>query len=336
MSRLYAGLDVSDAATAICLMTSRGACIETSAPSTPEAIAAALAPHRRRLVVVGFENGTLSNWLYRELQARQFPVVCLNAWRVHASLSARTNKTDRNDARGIAHLLQRALYPTIHVKSDEALRLRMLLNTRSALREKARALQLALRNTLKSLGVTYSLGKARSHRRIECAEGTPLSVQRIVDGVQRAYHALLVEAEVLDKAIAAYAADDPVCKRLMTVPGVGPFVAATFKAAIDEPSRFKNSRSVAAHFGLTPRTFQSGKTEARGRISRRGDARVRLALYAAAFVMLTASKRDTALRRWGLQLRERKGLNIAAVACARKLAVILHRMWMTGRDFEPG
>jgi transposase len=121
----------------------------------------------------------------------------------------------------------------------------------------------------------------------------------------------------------------------MTIPGVGPMTALTFKSGVDDPSRFASSRNVAAHFGLTPRVFQSGQRKVSGGLSRMGDEMVRTALYEAAFVMICNSKSGCALRAWGLRLRARKGLKPSCIAVARKLAVVMHRMWVTGRAFDP-
>jgi transposase len=120
----------------------------------------------------------------------------------------------------------------------------------------------------------------------------------------------------------------------MTMPGVGPIVALTYRAAVDEPERFVSSKSVGASFGLTPRRYQSGETDRVGCISRVGDASVRVALFEAAHVMLTRSAKWSSLKSWAIRLAQRRGLKRAKVALARKLAVVLHRMWIDGTDFR--
>ena len=127
---------------------------------------------------------------------------------------------------------------------------------------------------------------------------------------------------------------DTICRRLMTVPGVGSLVALTFRSAVDDPARFKNSKAVAAHFGLTPKKYQSGEADVTGGISRIGDERVRTALYEAANVMLTRVSRFSALKRWALEVAKRRGMKRAKVALARKLAIVLHRLWVDGTAFR--
>jgi transposase len=146
--------------------------------------------------------------------------------------------------------------------------------------------------------------------------------------------ALLKEVKALDKIVASAAHSDRVCRRLMTIPGVGPITALTFRAAVDNPLRFKKSRDVAAYFGLTTRRYQSGNTDISGHISRLGDPSMRAVLYDAACTLLNNCKMQPALRRWGLDLAERKAFKVAAVACARKLACLMHRMWITQQDFR--
>jgi len=132
------------------------------------------------------------------------------------------------------------------------------------------------------------------------------------------------------------ARDDQACRRLMTVPGVGSIVALTYRATIDVPARFKRSRAVGAHLGLTPRTHQSGELDRTGRISKTGDGMARTALYEAAHVLLTRVKRACALRSWGLRLQKNRGHKRAVTAVARQLAVVMHRIWADGVDFNWG
>jgi hypothetical protein len=139
---------------------------------------------------------------------------------------------------------------------------------------------------------------------------------------------------IVDKRVRDVVRNDPVCRRLMTTPGVGPVVALTYRAAVDEPERFSSSKSVGASFGLTPRRYQSGETDRVGAISRAGDASVRVALFEAAHVMLTRSAKWSSLKAWAVKLAQRRGLKRAKVALARKLAVILHRMWLDQKDFQ--
>ena len=139
---------------------------------------------------------------------------------------------------------------------------------------------------------------------------------------------------VLHRMLLDLVRDDPVCRRFMTVPGVGAVVAITFQATVDIPQRFTSSKAVGAHFGLTPRAFSSGETDYTGRISRCGDALMRATLYEAAHTLLTHTQRWSSLKAWGVRVAQRRGLSKATIAVARKLAVILHRMWIEKTEFR--
>jgi transposase len=337
MGSLFVGLDVSDYQTAVCVMRATGVVVhESSVPTEPGAIASALRPYRRLLAKVGHESGTKATWLHKELLRKRLPVVCLDARHTHAALSATRNKTDRNDARGIAKVLSRGLYTEAHVRSDAAQRTRDLLNHRLALIRKGVGLRQLVHASLKLAGVTLNKRKDGSGvlkpapRRVldpslVCAiEGT----LRVLDAIDR-------EANLLSLLIARLAHEDAVCTRLMTMPGVGPITALSFKSAVDDPARFASSRNMAAFLGLTPRTFQSGGSIVVGHISRRGDRMVRALLFQSACTLINRSKSTSRLKTWSERLREKKGLKVAATACARRMAVILHRMWITEEDFDP-
>jgi transposase len=335
MGALYAGLDVSDKTTAVCIIDAEGKIVtEDSVETNPSAIASALAPYKRILYKVGHVSGSKGPWLHKELLKRRYSVVCLDARRVHGALSTRPNKTDRNDALGIAQVVRNGWYTPTYIKSDEAFRLRLVLTHRRALKRNAAAIELCLRGSMKVFGATLQKQGERVTVKQQRGRSDPLIVS-LSKSMLRARDALRIEIKSLDVLVARLAANDPVCRRLMTVPGVGPITALTFRAAIDDPHRFASSRNVAAYFGLTPRRFQSGETDINGRISKMGDGSVRSALYEAAFVLLTHSKSPCRLRQWGSRMRRVKGVKKAVVAVARKLAVTMHRMWISERDFDP-
>jgi transposase len=161
-------------------------------------------------------------------------------------------------------------------------------------------------------------------------------LERVIEPMLRAREALSKEFHALPRALLDLVRNSSLCRRLMTVPGVGAVVAITFTTAIDDPARFHRSRAVGAHFGLTPKKYQSGETDVTGGISKVGDGTVRVALYEAANVILTRSGRFSALKRWALEVAKRRGMKRATVALARKLAVVLHRMWLDGSEFRFG
>jgi transposase len=333
--KYYAGLDVSLEQTSVCLMKNDGEIVrELKITSDPESLVTffksqAVAPSR-----IGLEAGPLSQWLHAGLTAAGYETVLLETRHVKAALSAMTVKTDRKDARGIAHLLRLGWYRPVHAKSFTAREVRALLVARKVLHGKLVDIELSLRGILRGFGL--KVGKlTRRHfeaRVRDLSSGQPTLTQ-IVDSMLAAHKALLGEIGKLHKAILVIVRSDDVCRRLMTVPGVGPLAAITFKSAIDDPSRFRKSRSVGAHLGLTPRKYQSGETDVTGQITRVGDVMTRTALYEAANAMLTRTTRFSALKVWAMNVARRRGNKRAKVALARRLATVLHRMWVDGTTF---
>lgn len=329
MKPLYAGLDVSYQTTSICIVdTSGSVALETSTATKPEAIVKALKPYRRRIKLVGQESGNLAAWLERKLVEAKLPMVCLDARHASSALKARINKTDRNDARGLAILLARGIYVTAHVKSDEASRLQSLLVVRDALLRRTRDLQRTMNMTHRKFPEASLANFPSANSDVDDALIHALS------SVTSTIASLENDCNTLTSLAARLAKDNPVCARLMSVPGVGPITALSFVAAVDDPSRFKASRDVAAYFGLTPKLHQSGASVRAGGIYRMGDTTTRRALYNAANVLLVRSGSDCSLRRWGRRLAQAKGHKVACVACARKLAVLMHRLWVTGETFD--
>ena len=335
----YAALDVSLRSVAICIVDGTGrVCLERTVASEVAVITACLRDFGQEVEVVGFEAGTLSQPLAHGLGGDGFEVVCLETRQVKAALSAMRNKTDRNDARGIAQILRTGWYAGVHVKSWDSHYTRALLSSRKALQKKFIDLENEIRGLLKVFGIKLpaSLGHgpfdARVRPLLEADEELSDALLPLLEARGVLYEAYLE----LHRRVRRAAFADAICQRLMTVPGVGPITAMTFKAAVDDPRRFSRSRTVCAHFGLTPRRHQSGEHDNPGRISKAGDAEVRTVLYAAANALLTRSQRWSALKAWGLRLQKTRGRQKALVALARKLAAIMHRMWLDGSDFQWG
>ena len=333
----FVGLDVSLRSCALCIVDAKGKVVlEREMACEVDDIAACLFGSEFPIERIGLEAGTMSQHLYFGLQAAGFDVVCMEARQVHAALSAMRNKTDKNDAKGIAHVLRTGWFSPVHMKSREAHGLRALLSTRKALLKKTMDLANETRGLLKIFGIR--LPKTVSHGSFDGIVRPMIEMDDVLA------HALvpLLDARValyqhyreLDRRVKRAASHDEVCLRLMTVPGVGPIAALTFKAAVDDPTRFKKSRTVGAHFGLTPRRFQSGEHDNPGRISKAGDSDVRAALYAAGNALLMRSMAQSQIKSWGMRLMRTKGRRRAVVAVARKLAVLLHRMWVDGTEFR--
>lgn len=334
----YVGLDVSVKHTAICIVDRDGEVVrEAALYSEPETLAAFLNGTGLRFARVGLEAGPLSSWLYAGLKEAGLAVICVEARHMAAALSAMRNKTDRNDARGIAQMMRTGWFRKVHVKSAASQELRLLLVNRRTLVAKRRDIDNTIRGTLKVFGLKVGqVSRLRFEARvIELLAKHPRLVE-MVRPMLVAREALLEQYHVLHRKLLGTVRADAVCRRLMTAPGVGPVVAAVYRSGVDAPERFGKSRNVAAHFGLTPRTHASGETERNGRISKCGDELVRTSLYEAANVLLTRVKKWSALKAWGVRVAKRAGAQKARVAVARKLAVILHRMWLDGTDFRWG
>jgi transposase len=334
----YAGIDVSLERSSVCVVDATGRIVrEAKVPSEPEALAGFLGQLALPLTRVGLEAGPLSPWLHAGLVAAGFETVLLETRHVKAALSAMTVKTDRKDARGIAQLLRMGWYRPVHRKSPPAQEIRALLVGRKLLQGKLLDIERGIRGLLRGFGLKVgTVAKGGFAARVrELVAGHPM-LERVVEPMLRARDALRAEFHVLHRAMLAIVRADTTCRRLMTVPGVGPLVAVTFTSAIDDPTRFRRSRTVGAHFGLTPKKYQSGETDVTGGISKAGDGMVRTALYEAANSLLSRTGGFSSLKRWGLEVAKRRGLRRAKVALARKLACVLHRMWIDGSEFRFG
>jgi transposase len=309
---------------------------EAAVASDPEAIGQALRGSGRPLERIGLEAGSTSSWLLAGLRAQGWPVVCIDARHAAAALQAGfRNKTDRNDARGIADLMRVNKFREVWVKSPEAQRQGALLTARSALHRQLVNLENIVRGILRGEGIALPLGRARFEREAQEAIAADEGLAAIVAPLLAARSELLRQRAVLDRRVVEAARRDPVCRLLATAPGVGAHVALAFRSAIDDPARFRRSRTVGAHLGLTPRLHSSGEVSRTCGISKMGDRHARSLLYVAAQCVL---RRDVGLwcgpKAWALAVAKARGIRKARVALARRLAVVLHRMWVTGEPFR--
>jgi transposase len=332
----FAGIDVSLEQSSVCVVDAAGKIVrEAKVASEPEDLVRFFRELGVRVVRIGLEAGPLSQWLHAGLAAAGFEVVLLETRHVKAALSAMVVKTDRKDARGIAQLLRMGWFRPVHAKSPATQEIRALLVARKLLQAKLLDVELSIRGILRGFGLKMGeVSRGRFEARVRELVMGQAMLERIVAPMLRAREALRTEYCRLHREMLAIVKLDGVCRRLMTVPGVGALVAITFKSAVDDPGRFAKSKAVGAHFGLTPKKYQSGETNVTGGISRVGDAMVRTALYEAAHIMLSRTVRFSSLKRWALDLAGRRGLRRAKVALARKLATVLHRMWLDGTDFR--
>jgi transposase len=314
-----AALDTATARTAICVMASKDGRIvfETTVPTDPRAIFGALQHYLPKLERVGHEAGSVSPWLHRELTALGVPMVLLETRQAAAALKVQRNKTDKNDARGLAHLVRSGWFRPVHVKSEESHRLRLLLTHRRTLKRKLLDIENEVRHSLKVFGLLLGPRVQRGSfvTRIRELVAHDRLVAGVTECMLNAWQALWAEYKKLHTLLVRFVARDEVCRRFMAIPGVGPVVSLTFKAAMDDPARFANSRTVGAHFGLTPQRFQTGDSiDIEGHISKCGDGEVRTALYEAASAMLVRSRKWCTLKVWGIKLAKKRGHKRAVAA----------------------
>jgi transposase len=333
----FAGLDVSMEETHLCVVDRDGVVIhQAKAVSTPEAIATALnaAPACRRVV---FETGRMAPMLYHGLQALGVPVLCIESRQAHQALkSLATHKTDRNDARGLAHLARTGFFKPVHVKSLPAHAIRSLILAR----KKLVGQRVTLENQIRGLAVVFGVRLPRALSPAFLEETLRLSDR--VGELSGAMRGLIAAREAVLRAVAAIDTDmrrlvrtSDACRRLMTIPGVGQLTALAFTAAIDAPERFRRSRDLGAYLGLVPRRYQSGEVDYTGGISKCGDKRVRTLLYEAANVLLTRYQGPLKLKDWAMAIAQRSTKRKARIALARRLAIIMHAMLRHGTEFRP-
>jgi transposase len=331
----FVGLDVSQESTSICIVDADGSRVwEGKTRSDPESIAGALASRVPRSAPVGLETGPLSTWLWHGLRARGVSVVCLHARQAAAALKMQANKTDMNDAYGLAQITRTGWFRPVAVKSLERHRIRTLLSARAKLVSTRTALNNQIRGLLKTFGVVLGSGKGGSfERNVRAQLPEDGAVTAAVESLLAVWCEVGRQKTALEKRLRHFAARDRACRLMMTAPGVGPITAATFVSTVDDPGRFARSKDVGAYLGLTPKRYQSGEIDRAGRISKCGDRMLRTYLFEAASVILHRSRSTFPLREWALRLVRRVGLRKAKVALARRLAVILHRMWVSQAPF---
>ncbi len=336
MSKIFVGLDVSQKFTHICAVDAEGnRGWQGKCATTPEAIAETIASKIPGATCIGMESGPLAAWLWHALRQNGLPVVCVHARHVAGYLNLRLNKTDKNDARGIAEYLQKGNCSIVNVKTMNSYRVRTLMGERAQLVSIRTDLKNQIRGVLKLYGLILSEKDGNSFDgKIRASTNHCPEARAMIEPLQAVLKTVQEQVAVLDKLVEGYAGDDRMCSHLMTIPGVGAVTALAFTAAIDNPARFRKSRTVGAYFGLTNRRYQSGEVDRGGRISKQGDRLMRTYLFEAAGVLLTRVRKWSALKSWGMRIAKRSGMWKARVAVARKLAVIMHQMLTTGEEFR--
>jgi transposase len=334
----YAGIDVSLECSSVCVVDASGKIVrEGKVASEPEALVDYFGSLRLPVVRIGLEAGPLSQWLYAAMQQAGLAVELLETRHVRDAFKAMPVKSDRNDARGIAQLMRLGWFRPVHCKSLAAQELRAMLTARKLVQSKLRDVENHLRGILRGFGLKVGKTTARSFAvRIRELVAGQANLETIAQALLAVHAVLLREFNGFERRVRTMAREHVKARLLMTTPAVGPIVALTYAGAIDDPARFKSSKQTGAHFGLTPKKYQSGQTDITGRISKIGDAAVREALYQAAHVMLTKPvKGCSELKSWAMRIARRAGMRKAKVALARKLAVVMHRMLADDKPFNP-
>ena len=332
----YAGIDVSLEESSLCIVDATGKVLrEVKVASEPEELIRYFNELDLPVSRIGLEAGPLSQWLQAGLVASGRDAVLLETRHVKAALSAMTVKTDRKDARGIAQLLRMGWYRPVHAKSVPCKDSRALLVGRKLLQGKLLDVELSIRGILRGYGLKVGeVSRGRFEMRIQELIAGHVTLETVIGSMLAARMALWNEFTKLHREMLKIARADKICRRLMSTPGVGALVALTYRSAVDDPSRFGKSNTVGAYFGLTPKKYQSGETDRDGGVSKVGDTMVRTALFEAAHIMLTRAIRFSSLKRWALDVAQRRGMKRAKVALARKLGVVLHRMWVDATEFR--
>ena len=335
----FVGLDVSQRLTSICVVDETGRRLwRGQCHSDPEQIERAVRGHAGSDARIGIETGPMTPWLVHELRARGLDIVCLDARHASAALKMQMNKTDRNDAEGLAQIMRTGWYRSVHVKSLDTHRARALLGARTQLVGMTTRLSNHIRGVLKTFGLLPGAMRGLPFdRRVEALLADRDDLAPIVRPMLEAWRKLREQIAAFDKAVRALAKASPTCRLLMSVPGIGVVSVLAYVSTVEDPARFARSRSVGAHMGLTPRQYQSGEVDRSGKISRCGDTLARTLMYEAAVVILTRVKRASSLKDWAQAIARRSGVGKARVALARKLSVILHSVWRSGEPFRwPG
>ncbi|MCB1084677.1 MAG: IS110 family transposase [Chlamydiia bacterium] len=335
----YVGLDISMKETFICIEDETGKIIAQGKTKTePELIANYIKKIEVEVDKVGLESGSLSHWLLSELKALSIPAICIDARKMAAMLAVQINKTDKNDARGIASAMRSGLYKEVTERSARELEIGTLLGCRRLLVNQKVQISNSVRGFLKTYGIRLSSSGEKSFaENVKKAMGMSYAIAKEgIESLLRNYEETLKEIKELTKKVETLAKEDEAVKRLMTIPGIGPITALSFAVEVGNPKRFNKSKQVGAYLGMTPRQYSSGETHRQGRVSKCGSSEVRTLLTEGGLVLLTRSQRWSKLKAWGLKIYRKHGMKKASMAVGRKLAVIMHKMLLNEADFIYG
>lgn len=337
----YIGLDVSLKTTSICIMNQNGNILKEMVVETnPKAIVDAISITGLPIDKVANECGGISHWLTKELKQLGLPVLCIDARKMSAAISIRTNKTDRNDAQEIANALRTGYYKEVYQKQDHIMEKQTLLTSRRLLVEQRTQIINCIRGLLKTQG-KLDCGSSQNERKfvesvLHALKGLNEDIGLSINALLNTYKVVCEEVSKIDNRIEKITETDEDVQLFKTIPGVGAVTALTFKLEIDDPSRFKKSRSVGAYAGMTPKQYSSGESQKQGGISKTGSGELRALLCQSAMCMMYNTKTWSRPKLFGLKIKKKHGHKKAVVALGRKLAVIMHRMWIEKKPFEAG
>ena len=334
--KYYVGLDVSQKTTSICIVDENGKIVNEGNTNTdPIFIGNYIKQKKIENALIGFESGFFSYYLIKGLAKQGLTPVCMDARKLKPFLEIKINKTDKNDARGIAEALRLNIYSIVPDKPQEDIDKGILLSARRTLVNQQTTLKNTVRGLIKNNGL--KIGAVSPKKFSEAVKkiikgSSELFISGIIN-LLNAFDAIVEEISKIDKKVLETGNKDINVKRLKTIPGIGDITALSFTTEIYDPKRFKTSKAVGAYFGMTPTQYQSGETKKQGRISRCGSSEMRFLLTEAAIIHLMRSKKWSKLKAWGLKIMKKKGTKKAAMAVGRKLAIIMHRMMITQSDF---
>ena len=330
----YCGLDASLKSIVICVVDKQGQIVnEQVSEMSEESLRSRLKGFKRLECVV--ESSPLAEVICEWVEGMGHTINILDA-RQAKVITASKKKTDKLDARKLARLCQTGWYTVVHRKSGEARNMRSYLTARVQIVKAATSTAATIRGLLRAHGIIVPLGDGRKFERNvrKAIEGVDTLLVQAIEPLLFVWQQLETEARKMYKALSKLVSKKTEVKRLLTVPGIGPATAAAFVATIDNPKRFPSGEQVASYLGLVPSVYQSGEVEIKGHITKHGDALLRWLLVEASTTLLTRSKKDCALKTWGLKLREAKGFGKAKIAVARKLACLLHHLWIKEQTFN--
>lgn len=335
--KYYIGLDVSMKETSICIVDECGQIVfEADVLTLPNEIYACIKASGFKTQLAGLESGSLSHWLVDSLGKLGLPTICVCSRKMAAILSLTINKTDKNDARGIAQAIRAGYYRKVHHKSQHAVELSTLMGARRSLVNQRTNSMNTIRGLFKSYGIIVGIANAsRFFAKVETLlEKLSKEAQIGIKSLLGSFLIVNNELLVLDRIVEKIALQDPIIKRFLTIPGIGPITALTYKMTIDDPYRFKKSRSVGAYIGVTPTQYSSGETHRQGKVSKCGSSELRYLLCEAATSLMLRTKIWNKDKAWAHKLMKKHGFGKARMALARKLAVKMHRMWVDEKDYE--